>query len=112
MPRNWLERRSEISAARLERGAFMKLTRFALAVLIGLNTYAFAAPDAQQSFDQMKSLAGNWEGKTSQGKTVAVSFKVLANGSSVVSEIDGPGDNMITVFHMDKDRLLLTHYCG
>src|SRR6185369_329758 len=35
-----------------------------------------------------------------------------ANGSSVVSEITGPEDNMISVFNMDKDRLLMTHYCG
>jgi len=85
---------------------------YVLLMTLVLTASAFAAPNAQQSFDQLKSLAGNWEGKTSDGKTVDVSFKVMANGSSVVSEINGPEDNMISVIHLDKDRLLLTHYCG
>jgi len=30
-----------------------------------------------------------------------------------MSEIHGHGpENMITMFHMDGDRLLMTHYCG
>jgi len=90
----------------------MKSIRVLLTTLVVLTTSLFAATSAQQSFDQLKNLAGSWEGKTSEGKTVDVSFKVMANGSSVVSEINGPEDNMISVFHMDKERLLLTHYCG
>ena len=89
----------------------MKSIRVVLAALL-FTASAFAAPIAQQSFEQIKALAGNWEGKGSDGKTVDVSFKVMGNGSSVVSEINAPGDNMVSVFHMDKDRLLITHYCG
>jgi len=89
----------------------MKSIRVVLAALL-FTASAFAAPSAQQSFEQIKRLAGNWEGKGSDGKTVDVSFKVMGNGSSVVSEINAPGDNMVSVFHMDKDRLLITHYCG
>jgi hypothetical protein len=34
-------------------------------------------------------------------------------GSALMSEIHGHGpEDMITMFHMDGDRLLLTHYCG
>lgn len=77
-----------------------------------LCTLTFAAPNAQQSFDQLKSLAGQWETKTPDGKVAEVSYRLLSNGSSVVSEINAPGESMISVFHMDKDRLLLTHYCG
>ena len=91
----------------------MKSIRVVVAALL-FSVCAFAAPDAQQSFDQLKSLAGNWEGKGSDGSAVEVSFKVMGNGSSVVSEINSHkhGDNMVSVFHMDKDRLLITHYCG
>jgi hypothetical protein len=81
-------------------------------LLFALSMTAFAAPNAQESFDNLKTLAGEWQTKTSESKTATVSYRVMANGSSVVSEIDAPGDNMISVFHMDKDRLLLTHYCG
>ncbi len=90
----------------------MKSIRMTLAVLLALTASAFAAPNAQQSFDQLKNLAGNWEGKASDGRSVDVSFRVMANGSSLISEISGPGDNMVSVIHLDKERLLLTHYCG
>jgi len=91
----------------------MKSIRVVVAALL-FTASAFAAPSAQQSFDRLKSLAGNWEGKGSDGSSVEVSFKVMGNGSSVVSEINSHkhGDNMVSVFHMDKDRLLITHYCG
>lgn len=91
----------------------MKSIRVAVATLI-LTACAFAAPNAQQTFDEIKSLAGAWEGKGSDGSAVEVSFKLMGNGSSVVSEINSHkhGDNMVSVFHMDKDRLLITHYCG
>jgi len=80
-------------------------------VLCVFTVVASAAPNAKQSFDEIKSLAGTWEGMSSEGP-VQVSYRVLANGSSVVSEISGHEDNMISVFNMDKDRLLMTHYCG
>jgi hypothetical protein len=31
--------------------------------------------------------------------------------SEIVSHMDGKSDDMITMFNMDGDRLLLTHYC-
>jgi hypothetical protein len=71
------------------------------------------ASDGQQSFDQLKSLEGKWAGKGSEGQVVKVSFRMTAGGSALLSETHGEGpENMITMFHMDGDRLLLTHYCG
>ena len=38
---------------------------------------------------------------------------MIAGGSALMSEIHGKGpENMITMFHMDGDRLVMTHYCG
>ena len=46
---------------------------------------------------------------------VHVFFRLTAGGSAVMSEIvsymHGKSDDMITMFNMDGDRLLLTHYC-
>jgi hypothetical protein len=91
---------------------FIRTAMFVTTILAMAATVSLAAPTAEQSFDQLKTLAGQWETKTPNGKTATVSYRVMANGSSVVSEIDAPDDNMISVFHMDKDRLLLTHYCA
>ena len=90
----------------------MKL--FAICLLLTLCTTAvFAQTDAQKSFDQLKSLAGAWEGKNSQGEPVQVSYRMTAGGSALMSEINGHGEDMISMIHFDgPNRLLLTHYCG
>lgn len=76
---------------------------------------AFAQSAGQKSFDTMKSLEGNWEGKTSMGDIAQVSFRVTANGSVLMSEIQNPAhghaEDMVSMIHMDGARLLLTHYC-
>lgn len=77
---------------------------------------AFAQSSGQKSFDTMKSLAGNWEGKDSMGGAVEVSNRVTAGGSAVMSEIKtsmhGKNEDMISMINMDGDRVLLTHYCS
>jgi len=72
-----------------------------------------AESDAHKSFQQLAGLGGNWAGKGSEGQPVEVSFRMTAGGSALMSEIHGKGpENMITMFHLDGDRLLMTHYCG
>jgi hypothetical protein len=72
-----------------------------------------AQSDAQKSFDQLKSLTGSWEGKNSMGEPVQVSYRMTAGGSALMSEIDGHGEQMISMIHFDgANRLLLTHYCA
>ncbi len=73
--------------------------------------------DAKSAMAFLKSLTGDWV-NASQGTehgttTPAASFKVAAAGSTVV-ETTGAGtpNEMTTVFHMDGDQLLQTHYCA
>jgi hypothetical protein len=90
----------------------MKSLRFAISVLFLLAaTGSFAQSDAKSTFEHLKSLNGTWEGKTSNGNSVKVSFRPTSGGSALMSEIMGEED-MITMFHMDSDRVLMTHYCG
>lgn len=88
--------------------------RIALALFVILAAIAAAAQsDTQKSFDQLKSLAGMWEGKNSQGEPLQVSFRVTSNGSAVMSEIMGHGEDMVSMIHFDgPDKLMLTHYCA
>jgi hypothetical protein len=91
----------------------MKSLRFLLPiVLIGLSTAAFAQSDAQKSFDELKTLAGSWEG-TFDGKPMQVSLRVTSMGNTLMHEmrIAGRADDPITMLYVDGDRLLLTHYC-
>jgi hypothetical protein len=77
---------------------------------------AVAEPTSQKSFDMLKTLSGAWEGKNAQGQPVEVSYRLTAGGSALMSEIMSSEmkghDDMISMFHMDNDRLLLTHYCS
>ena len=95
----------------------MKLGKIATAVasliIILSASFVSAGSDARKTFDQLKGLEGNWAGTNSQGQPLQVTFRLTAGGSALMSEIMGKGpENMITMFHMDGDRLLMTHYCG
>jgi hypothetical protein len=107
----------------------MKSRNLILALfLLALSSAAFAQSDAQKSFDQMKSLAGSWQGVVTTDPPVAemgngahtqVSFRVTSRGNAIVHEMfaEGKGDDPtrydhpVTMLYLDGDRLLLTHYC-
>jgi len=93
-----------------------KLIRTSLATLALLTaTVAFAQSDAQKSFDQLKTLAGSWEGSGRNGTPLEVSFSDMSAGSAIMSEIHGAGPehHMVSMFNMDgPNRLLVTHYCS
>jgi len=68
---------------------------------------------AQATFERLKSLEGSWRATSTKGWSEEVQLKVIAGGSAVLeTSVDAhPGETMATVYHMDGDRLLLTHYC-
>ena len=76
-----------------------------------------AIHDAGSAMEFLRSLAGDWVNatrSTEHGTSSPVaSFRVIAGGSAVV-ETTGAGtpNEMTTVFHMDGDQLLQTHYCA
>jgi len=89
----------------------MKALRIAACIML-FTTAVFAQSDAQRSFDELKSLAGSWEGKNSIGNPVQVSYRMTAGGSALMSEIVGHGETMISMINFDgPNRPLLTHYC-
>ena len=66
-------------------------------------------------FQRMKSLAGVWEAPDPMapgGKTKVV-YEVTSNGSAVVERL-GPGTpyEMVSVYHDEKGKLAMTHYCA
>lgn len=107
----------------------MKSIRFfRLVLLVALSAAAFAQSDAKKSFDQMKTLAGDWEGpvtvvpplpEMSTDKPVHVSLRVTSRGNALVHEMQEAGapldashyDHPVTMFYLDDGRLILTHYC-
>jgi hypothetical protein len=100
----------------------MKFTRMLLPLLaLTISTLTFAQSDAQKSFDQLKTLAGSWEGHVTtfppdpeiDGKHMQATLRVTSMGNAIMHEMTGDGrpDDPITMLYLDGDRLLLTHYC-
>jgi hypothetical protein len=90
----------------------MRSVLFLLAVLGLAVAPAAAQSKAQASFDKLKTLAGNWEG-TASGVLSKVSYRVISNGSVIEETMkNGTEDTMVTIYHLDGDRLMVTHYCG
>ncbi len=104
-------------------------SRIALSVLFVLiAAVAFAQTDAEKSFDRLKTLAGTWEAHVTtvppqpemgNGTITQVTMRVTSRGNALEHEIkqavtpDDPTkyDHPLTMFYLDSDRLLLTHYC-
>lgn len=90
-------------------------------VALGTAQTQVAPSDAQKSFDNLKTLAGNWEGRVKvnppapdiDGKMAQLSLSVTSMGNAMTHEIhvDSRPDHPLTVFYIDSDRLMLTHYC-
>lgn len=94
----------------------MKRTNLAVFTVLILAALSAAAQSAgQKSYEAMKSLTGQWEGKDQMGDAVGVSYRMTGGGSALMGEIStskpGHSEDMISMIHMDGDRLLLTHYC-
>ena len=82
-----------------------------LATAAGLGADRSAKLDADNAFTRLKTLVGQWEGNTSMGK-VQVSYDLVAGGTALVERESGEKmPAMLTVYYVDKGRLLLTHYC-
>ncbi len=87
-------------------------------MLAGSQPLAADKQGAAACFEQMKSLAGEWVGKDPTGmdksgkEIVLLRYRVTAGGSALEeTEFPGTPHEMMTVFHLDGDHLMLTHYC-
>jgi len=67
--------------------------------------------DAGTAFSRLKALVGDWDIESSRGKTHS-RFELIAGGSVLLEHFTEPGgQEMLTAFHLDGSRLVLTHYC-
>jgi len=82
-------------------------------VLAGEDTPKAQAKNAQ--LEQMKKLAGEWLVVGEDGKPttkIGATYRVTGGGSAVIETIfPGADEEMITMFYLDGNDLVLTHYC-
>ncbi|HET6361114.1 MAG TPA: hypothetical protein VFH11_03555 [Gemmatimonadota bacterium] len=82
---------------------------------------AIAPSDAQEAFEKLKTLAGSWVGPLTtspaaeevEGSFAQFSLRVTSRGNALVHEISVSPlpDHPLTMFYLEEDRLVLTHYC-
>ncbi len=67
-------------------------------------------------WEKLKSLVGEWNGYAMEGDKkmpARISVRMTGGGSALMHTMDPGGPyEMITMFHMDQEELLATHYCA
>ena len=106
----------------------MGVVSLSTVVLLGSGRASAAESDAQRSFDQLKTLAGTWQGPVTVDPPMEemkgppllrISLRVTSRGNALVHEMYDPdkpndwasSDHPVTMLYLDGDRLMATHYC-
>jgi len=71
-----------------------------------------SAKQAAEAFERLKTLEGTWQGISERGGRASLTISVIGRGSAVVETYrDADNDQMVTVYYLDGERLILRHYC-
>lgn len=70
----------------------------------------------KEAFKKLCALVGTWEGKAGEngdGMEAKVEYRLTAGGTVLVETLfAGSPHEMVTMFHMDNNSLVCTHYCA
>src|SRR4051794_29447205 len=86
-----------------------------LATIVCAAAYAHAAPPADPgagaaAFERLRTLVGQWQGEGEGDERLT--YELVAGGTALLErETAANRPEMLTVYHLDGNRLLLTHYC-
>lgn len=71
-------------------------------------------PAVLGAMDRLKTLQGSWVGSIREMQMPATTRFVVTSGGSALCEIMGEGTEheMTNVYHLDGDRVVVTHYCA
>jgi hypothetical protein len=98
--------------ARPARRLFLFALTTALAACASPATAQPGPLQPDQAFQALKAFVGDWQGVTESGRTFLVSYRLIANNTVLVeSWTMSPTRTSMTVYHMDGDALIATHYC-
>jgi hypothetical protein len=82
--------------------------------LVAMTSAALAGDKtkSEQAFDRLTSLKGEWNGQI-DGVSTTLIYTVTANGSALMEQCrPEKGPEMVTMFTVDGDHLIATHYCS
>src|SRR5436309_15583972 len=83
-----------------------------MVLVAGAASLAADKTKSEQAFDRLTSLKGEWKGEQ-EGVKISVIYTLTANGSALMEEFrPESGPVMVTMFTVDGDHLIATHYCS
>src|SRR5215831_5215645 len=85
-----------------------------LTAVLVMASSALAADNtkSEEAFDRLASLQGEWKG-VADGVNTTLIYILTANGSALMEQCrPEKGPEMITMFTVDGDHLIATHYCS
>ncbi|HEX8650720.1 MAG TPA: hypothetical protein VF708_07750 [Pyrinomonadaceae bacterium] len=81
-------------------------------VLIGAAiTPALEKTNSVLAFEHLTSLVGQWKG-TQDGTEMRLTYTLTADGSALMEEFRAGKTVMVTMFTVDGDHIIATHYCS
>src|SRR5205807_820507 len=83
----------------------------ALALIGTSRDQAAGKPNSVLAFERLASLAGEWKG-TQDGTDITLTYNLTADGSALMEEFRAGKTVMVTMFTVDGDHLIATHYCS
>jgi hypothetical protein len=99
--------------------AILRLVVALLGMMVVAGSSAARASEEHHSaeFERLKSLAGVWEGQSSDAKeskdVVRIEYSVTAGGNAVIEKLAvGSPYEMVSVYYDDHGKLQMTHYCA
>jgi hypothetical protein len=110
---------SEVSLAARQMKNLLGVCTLALvtsAIVVGMSfagsTMALMGKTVPE-FEKMKSLVGEWQGKSLDGATAKVTYTLVSDNSALMEKLVMGGESeMVTMYHPDGDHLMMTHYCS
>jgi len=70
------------------------------------------ASSADAAFEQLRNLAGDWEGKDEGGSVVHTSFRMVAGNTTVLETLrHADMEEMLSLYSVDGNSIVLQHYC-
>ena len=83
----------------------------AFVLTVAAITPAVGKPNSVLAFEHLTSLVGEWKG-TQDGTEMKLTYTLTADGSALMEEFRAGKTVMVTMFTVDGDHLIATHYCS
>src|ERR1700693_187140 len=67
---------------------------------------------APEVYEQLRSLVGDWEAELPGFGKLTSNVRLVSNGKAIEEVIGTPTDNELSLYSLNADKILLTHYCA